>query len=178
MKIVQTVIAGAVAAAVANVALAARSPGVERNTQGFLEAMAKAGAPPLESLSPADARAAVAAAQAGAKLAPADISEKTISVDGKPLKLTIVRPLAPMACCRVSCSSTVEAGSSATSRRTSGSSATLVADSGAAAIFVNYTLSPEVRYPVAINEAYAATKWVAREWRTDQRRWQAASCCR
>lgn len=52
MKIVQTVIAGAVAAAVANVALAARSPGVERNTEGFLEAMAKAGAPPLESLSP------------------------------------------------------------------------------------------------------------------------------
>jgi len=37
----------------------------------------------------------------------------------------------------------------------------LVADSGAAAVFVNYTPSPESRYPVAINEAYAATKWVA-----------------
>ncbi len=37
----------------------------------------------------------------------------------------------------------------------------LVADSGAAAVFVNYTPSPEVRYPVAINEAYTATKWVA-----------------
>ncbi|MFH7029522.1 MAG: alpha/beta hydrolase [Heteroscytonema crispum UTEX LB 1556] len=31
----------------------------------------------------------------------------------------------------------------------------------AAVIFVNYTPSPEARYPVAIEQAYAATKWVA-----------------
>jgi acetyl esterase/lipase len=29
----------------------------------------------------------------------------------------------------------------------------------AAAVFVNYTRSPEAHYPVAINQAYA-TKWV------------------
>src|SRR5207344_250467 len=29
------------------------------------------------------------------------------------------------------------------------------------AVFVNYTPSPEAQYPVAINQAYAATKWVA-----------------
>ncbi|SEK12878.1 Acetyl esterase/lipase [Paraburkholderia diazotrophica] len=37
----------------------------------------------------------------------------------------------------------------------------LVVQSGAAAVFVEYTPSPEARYPVAINEAYAVTKWVA-----------------
>ncbi len=37
----------------------------------------------------------------------------------------------------------------------------LVVDSGCAAIFVNYPPSPEAQYPVAINQAYAATKWVA-----------------
>ena len=37
----------------------------------------------------------------------------------------------------------------------------LVSDSEITAIFVNYTRSPEARYPTAINEAYAATKWVA-----------------
>jgi acetyl esterase/lipase len=37
----------------------------------------------------------------------------------------------------------------------------LVVDSGAAAVFVNYTPSPEARYPHAINQAYAATRWVA-----------------
>jgi acetyl esterase len=36
-----------------------------------------------------------------------------------------------------------------------------VVQSGAVAVFVNYTPSPEARYPVAINQAYAATKWVA-----------------
>ncbi len=37
----------------------------------------------------------------------------------------------------------------------------LVVQSGAAAVFVEYTPSPKARYPVAINDAYAATKWVA-----------------
>lgn len=33
--------------------------------------------------------------------------------------------------------------------------------SGAAVIFVEYSRSPEARYPVALEECYAATKWVA-----------------
>src|SRR5439155_1460998 len=37
----------------------------------------------------------------------------------------------------------------------------LVAGSGATAVFVEYDRSPEAHYPVAINQAYAATKWVA-----------------
>ena len=37
----------------------------------------------------------------------------------------------------------------------------LVVASGFAAVFVNYTPSPEAQYPQAINEIYAATKWVA-----------------
>ncbi|WP_207905448.1 hypothetical protein [Caulobacter sp. BK020] len=49
----------------------------------------EAGGPPLEALSRADARAI---AQAVAKLTPVDISETTIIADGKPLKLTVLRP--------------------------------------------------------------------------------------
>jgi acetyl esterase len=30
-----------------------------------------------------------------------------------------------------------------------------------AVVFVNYTLSPEAKYPVSLEQAYAATKWVA-----------------
>jgi acetyl esterase/lipase len=37
----------------------------------------------------------------------------------------------------------------------------LVAGSGATAVFVEYDRSPEAHYPVAINQAYAATSWVA-----------------
>jgi acetyl esterase len=32
---------------------------------------------------------------------------------------------------------------------------------GAAVVFVNYTLSPEAHYPVAIEESYAALQWIA-----------------
>jgi acetyl esterase len=37
----------------------------------------------------------------------------------------------------------------------------LVVASGAVAVFVNYTPSPEAQYPMAINQIYIATKWVA-----------------
>lgn len=37
----------------------------------------------------------------------------------------------------------------------------LVVATGFAAVFVNDTPSPEARYPVAIHEIHAATKWVA-----------------
>ena len=37
----------------------------------------------------------------------------------------------------------------------------LVIESGAVAVFPDYTPSPEAQYPVAINQIYAATQWVA-----------------
>jgi len=37
----------------------------------------------------------------------------------------------------------------------------LVAGSGTAVVFVEYSRSPEARYPVALEECYAATRWVA-----------------
>lgn len=162
MKLKSKILAAAVAALVStNAALAAGSAGVEHNTQAFLEALAKGGGQPLETLSPTDARNVLIDAQKGAKLPPADVSEKTITIDGKPLKLTIVRP--------AGVNGVLPAfmffhgggwilGDYPTHERFVRD---LVADSGVAAVFVNYTPSPEARYPVAIKEAYAATKWVA-----------------
>ncbi|HLK54434.1 MAG TPA: alpha/beta hydrolase [Candidatus Angelobacter sp.] len=37
----------------------------------------------------------------------------------------------------------------------------LTSGSGAAVVFVEYSRSPEARYPVALEECYAATKWIA-----------------
>lgn len=37
----------------------------------------------------------------------------------------------------------------------------LVVGSGATAVYVDYTPSPEAQYPAAIDQAYAATRWVA-----------------
>jgi acetyl esterase len=36
----------------------------------------------------------------------------------------------------------------------------------AAIVFVNYTPSPEAKYPVPVEQAYAATKWVAENGHT------------
>ena len=36
----------------------------------------------------------------------------------------------------------------------------------AAIVFVNYTPSPEAKYPVALEQAYAATKWVTENGQT------------
>ena len=88
-------------------------------------------------------------------------SEKEIKTDGFSLKLNIVRPEG------------VEGelpvfifihgggwilGDYPTHRRLVRD---LVVESGLAAVFVNYTPSPEAHYPQSINEIYAATKWVA-----------------
>jgi len=161
MKFTSKIAAATLAAIVTGSALAAGSAGVEHNTQAFLDALAKGGGQPLETLSPIDARNVLIGAQKGAKLAPADVSEKIIMVDGKPLKLTIVRP--------AGAKGVLPAfmffhgggwilGDYPTHERFVRD---LVADSGAVAVFVNYSPSPESRYPAAINEAYAATKWVA-----------------
>lgn len=144
-------------------AFAAGSPGVERNTQKFLEALEAGGGKPIEQLSPADARKVLVDAQAGVKLnlPKADVSQKTIVADGQKIDLTIVRP--------AGVKGTLPAfmffhgggwvlGDYPTHERLVRD---LVSGSGAVAVFVNYTPSPEAKYGVAINQAYAATKWVA-----------------
>ena len=88
------IFAAAAMALAAHASMAAGSPGVEHNVQGFLDAVAAAGGKPLEQLSPADARAVLVSVQAGPKLAlpSVDISTRTIQADGRDIKLHVVRP--------------------------------------------------------------------------------------
>lgn len=143
-------------------ASAADLSGVEHNVAKFLQSLE--GGKTLDTMTPAEARSVLVGAQAGPKVAlpAADVSEKTIRVNGGDLKLTIVRPAG-------SKQKTLPAfmyfhgggwvlGDFPTHERLVRD---LVAGSGAVAVFVNYTLSPEAEYGVAIEQAYAATKWVA-----------------
>ncbi|MEN4635811.1 alpha/beta hydrolase [Pantoea agglomerans] len=137
------------------------SPQPTAGVAAFLKALNSGSGKPIEQLSVKDARAVLTGAQKGAELPPAQISQKIITVQGKPLTLTIVKP--------EHASSTLPVfmffhgggwvlGDFPTHER-------LVRDmvnaSGAAAVFVNYQPSPEAHFPVAINQAYDATKWVA-----------------
>ncbi|MBK5417923.1 alpha/beta hydrolase [Pseudomonas sp. TH31] len=145
-----------------NVAFAG-TPGVEHNVQNFLDVLNSGNGKPMEQLSPQDARAVLVGAQAGAKVAlpKADVSEKTITIVGQPLKLTITRPAGVKGVLPVFMffhGGGWILGDYPTHERLVRD---LVTYSGAVAVFVNYTPSPEAHYPVAINQAYAATKWVA-----------------
>lgn len=161
MKFPRKLIAASLLALAPLASFAAGSAGVEHTTQNFLEALAKGGGQPLETLTPAAARQVLVGAQEGAKLPAADVSQKTITVDGKQIKLHIVRPAGAKGVLPgfifVHGGGWI-LGDFPTHERFVRD---LVADSGAIAIFVDYTPSPEARYPVAINEIYAATKWVA-----------------
>lgn len=144
-------------------AFAAGNPNVDHEVQQFLQKLEAGGGKPIEQLSPTDARMVLAGAQSGAKpvLPNADVSEKTIKTNGGDIKLTIVRP--------AGIAGTLPAfmffhgggwvlGDFPTHERFVRD---LVVHSGAVAVFVNYTPSPEAKYGVAIDQAYAATKWVA-----------------
>ena len=162
MKLSRTLTAGLLALAV-NSAFAAGSPGVERNTQGFLDALAAGGGKPLETLAPKDARAVLSGAQAGVKVDVAGIrvERRTIQVDGQPLQIRVVRPEGATGNLPVFMffhGGGWVLGDYPTHERLIRD---LVVGSGAAAVYVDYTPSPEAQFPTAINQAYAATRWVA-----------------
>lgn len=129
--------------------------------KAFLK-LVNAGAP-LETMSPKDARAVLAGAQAGVKvdLSGIDVSEKTIVADGYTIKLHIVRPSGVGGVLPVFIyihGGGWVLGDFPTHERMVRD---LVVLSGAVAVFVNYTPTPDAVYPRQINEIYAATKWVA-----------------
>ncbi|AZD56140.1 Lipase [Pseudomonas chlororaphis subsp. aurantiaca] len=141
--------------------------GVEHNTQTFLDALNAGSGKPMEQMTPKEARAVLVGAQAGVKLTlpKADVSQKTIKVDGQTISLTIVRPAGVKGTLPVFMffhGGGWVLGDFPTHERLVRD---LVVGSGAAAVFVNYTPSPEAHYPVAINQAYAATQWVAEHGR-------------
>ncbi|WP_370635168.1 alpha/beta hydrolase [Leclercia sp. Marseille-Q4284] len=133
----------------------------ERHVQQFLNALNGSGGTPIEQLSPQAARQVLIDAQKGAALPAADVSEKTITVNGQQITLNIVKPHNATGTLPVFMffhGGGWVLGDFPTHERLVRD---LVNASGAAAVFVNYTPSPEAHFPVAINQAYAATRWVA-----------------
>jgi acetyl esterase/lipase len=138
-------------------------PIAEHTTQAYLDTLNNSGLPAMETLSAAEARKLLEDAQKGVAVAmPAvEISKKNIKTDGLSISLTIVRPANVQEALPVFMffhGGGWVLGDFPTHERLVRD---LVSKSGAVAVFVNYSRSPEARYPVAVNETYAATKWVA-----------------
>ncbi len=136
---------------------------LDTGTKAFLKILNTSGGQPLETLSKEDARHVLIGAQVFVQvnLSGIEESEKTISQDGYTIKLNIVRPEGVTKKLPVFIfihGGGWILGDYPTHKRFVRD---LVVESGFAAVFVNYTPSPEAKYPQAINEIYAATKWVA-----------------
>ncbi|MFH4307306.1 alpha/beta hydrolase, partial [Acinetobacter baumannii] len=108
---------------------------------------------PMELMTPNEARQVLIGAQKGAKLPPAQVSEKTIQINGQSIQLKIVKPENAKGVLPVFMffhGGGWVLGDCATHERLSRD---LVHESGAAAVYVNYTPSPEAHFPVAINQS-------------------------
>lgn len=138
-------------------------PRLGKEVKEFLKELNGAGAPPIESLSPIAARKVLSDAQASVAvdLSGIEVSEKIITAGGHTVKLNIVRPEGEKGILPVFMfihGGGWVLGDFPTHERMVRD---LVVLSGAAAVFVNYTPTPDAMYPQAINEIYAATKWVS-----------------
>lgn len=162
MKLSRTLTVGLLAIAV-NSAFAAGSPGVETTTQAFLQALEAGGGKPLETLSPKDARAVLSGAQASVQVdvSGIQVERRSIEVEGKSLDIRVIRPVGANGDLPVFMffhGGGWVLGDYPTHERLIHD---LVVGSGAAAVYVDYTPSPEAKFPTAINQAYGATRWVA-----------------
>jgi acetyl esterase len=145
----------------------AAAPVLEPTTQKFMDALAAAGGPPIYTLSPDAARDVLAGAQAQpvAKL-PASIEDTTFPIDPTgSVRIRLVRPQGQSGVLPVVMhfhGGGWILGDKETHDRMTRE---IAVGANAAVVFVDYDRSPEARYPVAIEQAYAATKYVAEHGR-------------
>jgi acetyl esterase len=141
------------------------SPHLEPVTRQFLERVNAQGGKPLYELSPEDARAVLSGLQAGEDVEklPADIEDRTLpgGPDNRGVSIRIVRPSGRTDVLPVIMhfhgGGWVLGGKDTHDRLVR----ELAHGAQAAVVFVNYTLAPEARFPVQLEEAYAATTWIA-----------------
>jgi acetyl esterase/lipase len=141
----------------------ATDPSIEVQTKAFLKELNSGDGKPMETMTPEEARQVLVGAQKSVSvdLSGIDVMEKTITQDGLSVKLYVVRPAGvdeELPAFMFFHGGGWVLGDFPTHQRLVRD---LVVHSGMAAVFVEYTPSPEAKYPVAITEAYVATKWVA-----------------
>jgi acetyl esterase/lipase len=138
-------------------------PRLSSGTKAFLNVLNSSGAPPIESLPPLQAREVLVQAQASVPVDLSDIEEfeKTIDVDGYTIKLNIVRPEGAKGKLPVFVfihGGGWVLGDYPTHKRMVRE---LAVQSGFSGVFINYTRTPDARYPQQVNEIFAATKWIS-----------------
>ncbi|MGI5447115.1 alpha/beta hydrolase [Streptomyces sp. CA-243310] len=143
-----------------------RQPVLETAAQAFANATAQP--PYLYQIPPADGRKAVDDVQSGEGVSLPAVDEEWITVQGGPtgeVRTRIVRPrglTGPLPVILYIHGAGWVFGNAHTHDRLVRE---LAVGAGAAVVFPEYDLSPEARYPVAIEQNYAVARWIGREGR-------------
>ena len=141
--------------------MATAQPALELHTQQFVDSLA--GAPPIYSLSPAAARSVLTRAQSIPVGKPsAQIEDITLPVGPTgSVPVRIVRPAGAVEVLPVVMY--FHGGGWVLGDRDTHDRLVreIAVGAQAAVVFVDYARAPEARYPVAIEQAYAATRYVA-----------------
>ncbi|MFD9380108.1 alpha/beta hydrolase [Streptomyces sp. NPDC059999] len=143
-----------------------RQPVLETAAQAFANATAQP--PYLYQIPPADGRKAVDDVQNGEGVSLPAVDEEWITVQGGPtgeVRTRIVRPrglTGPLPVILYIHGAGWVFGNAHTHDRLVRE---LAVGAGAAVVFPEYDLSPEARYPVAIEQNYAVARWIGREGR-------------
>ena len=159
-----TVASAAIAlAATLTATTALANPVLENNTQNFIDALNASGGAPIYTLSPADARNVLAGAQSGpiAKRA-ADVTDTVFPVGPTgETRVRIVRPEGNTD--RLPVVVYFHGGGWVLGDKETHDRLIreIAVQANAAVVFVDYERSPEAKYPIAIEQDYAVTKYVA-----------------
>ena len=145
--------------------------GIEQNTRAFLKSLQQNSGPPIYKLSHEQARTVLSSLQAGhiKKLPTAEMEDRKIP--GGPTGEISIRIIRPENIDKKKNLPVIiyfhgggwVLGNAGTHDRLIRE---LANGANAAIVFVNYTPSPEAKYPIPIEQAYAATKWVAENGQT------------
>jgi acetyl esterase len=144
------------------------TPVLDERTQWFLQFLKMTGRPELHTFSVEDAREAFIKGQAffPVQHPPTDVETRTLPVGpGGTVKVHIVRPAGSkevLPAFMYFHGGGWVVGNFATHEY---SARYIAATANVAVVFVEYSLSPEARYPIANEESFAATKWVAEHGR-------------
>ena len=141
--------------------IATAQPTLELHTQEFVDSLA--GAPPIYTLSPADARSVLARAQSipvGKPSAQTEDIALPVGPTGS-VPIRVIRPVGATAVLPVVMY--FHGGGWVLGDRDTHDRLVreIAVGAQAAVVFVDYARAPEARYPVAIEQAYAATRYVA-----------------
>jgi len=140
------------------------APRLEPGVQRFMDKILALGAPPIYTLSPSEARAALSGAQPDpVSPIPVDIAERTLPVGPTgQTKIRVVRPAGVRETLPVIMYFHGGGWMLGDARTHDRLVRQLAVGARAAVVFVDYDRSPEAKYPIANEQAYAATLYVAK----------------